>query len=609
MEGTENPQTITIDTIKKITAVFIKKKYPLTIEVQGEGTVAEKVIKAGAVTDYNSGTVVELTATEKTGWEFKEWTGDLTGTDNPAQVTVDASKSVKAVFVANVQGAVQKGPFLTGTTLNIYELNEDLTQTGKSYTSEIIDDTGKFSISDLDLISNIVRINASGYYFNEINGENSAAQLSLSLLAKIDSEDPINVNVITALERPRIEYLVKNEQLRFEDAKKKAQYEILKAFEIENNSLESSEKLDITKSGTGNSILLGISSIIQGYRTDAQVSELISNMATDFREDGELNSVISGSKLLSHAEFLNPSKIKKNIEDKFEQFGKTVNVPDFESIINDFKTNSTFEKNHFPMDYPANGSFGVNILNLDKDNYSAEDLNSTPGGDIAISMRAEMKDFGEIKIKLTSLNSVTWGYNTNTTNASASGFDFNTYSQTFSPVKSKNNEIMDVAMSFCPGKYKVEYYEMGSETVTRTRIVNFDYDLENDFIEISNGLEKVLNSTNGGCGNNSVDGYFRKSIALNLESLIIGTYWNVSLEDIQITDFSSLEIFSNLKKFDLGNNDAVTQINLSALTNLTDFDALECGSLTCVIVSQEQLDNIPSGWQKPTGAEYKLSCD
>jgi len=333
-------------------------------------------------------------------------------------------------------------------------------------------------------------------------------------------------------------------------------------------------------------------------------------MATDFRQDGELNSVISGSKLLSHAEFLNPSKIKKNIEDKFEQFGKTVNVPDFESIINDFKTNSTFEKNHFPMDYPANGSFGVNILNLDKDNYSAEDLGSSPGNGFQISMRAEMKDFGEIKVKLTSVNSPYWSWDTKTTNATATGFDFNTYSQSFSPVKSKNNEVMDVSMSFCPGKYKVEYYEMGSETVTRTRIVNFDYDLENDFFEISSEkFEKNLNGIMGSCGNSIVDGYFRKSKALNAERLVFTLSPFITIDDHQVVDFSGLEIFTNLKYLDLGNNDAVTQINLSALTNLTDFDALECESLTCIIVSQEQLDNIPSGWQKPSGAEYKLSCE
>jgi surface protein len=97
--GTENPVEITVDKAKALTAVFVKKQYPLTIEVEGEGTVAEEVIKAGAATDYNSGTVVELTATGKTGWEFKEWTGDLESTENPAEITIDKDKTVTAIFI------------------------------------------------------------------------------------------------------------------------------------------------------------------------------------------------------------------------------------------------------------------------------------------------------------------------------------------------------------------------------------------------------------------------------------------------------------------------------------------------------------------------------
>ena len=97
--GTENPTQITIDKAKNVTAIFVKKQYPLTVEIEGEGTVSEKVIKAGLATDYNSGTIVELTAEPSDEWEFKEWTGDLTGTDNPSQITIDAAKTVKAVFV------------------------------------------------------------------------------------------------------------------------------------------------------------------------------------------------------------------------------------------------------------------------------------------------------------------------------------------------------------------------------------------------------------------------------------------------------------------------------------------------------------------------------
>jgi len=96
--GTENPTQITIDKAKNVTAVFVKKQYPLTIEIEGEGTVAEKVIKQGLATDYNSGTIVELTSEPTGDWEFVEWTGDITSTENPVQITVDEAKTVKARF-------------------------------------------------------------------------------------------------------------------------------------------------------------------------------------------------------------------------------------------------------------------------------------------------------------------------------------------------------------------------------------------------------------------------------------------------------------------------------------------------------------------------------
>lgn len=90
--------TVVMNSDKTVVANFVKKKYALTVNKQGEGTVTEKIIKAGAATDYNSGTVVELTATPSSGWKFKEWSGDLTGTENPKEITIDKPKTVTAVF-------------------------------------------------------------------------------------------------------------------------------------------------------------------------------------------------------------------------------------------------------------------------------------------------------------------------------------------------------------------------------------------------------------------------------------------------------------------------------------------------------------------------------
>jgi len=94
--------TIVMSSDKTVVANFIKKKYALTITVEGEGIVTEKVIKAGAATDYNSGTVVELSATPSTGWSFVKWDGDLTGSENPIEITIDKVQTLTAVFEQNL---------------------------------------------------------------------------------------------------------------------------------------------------------------------------------------------------------------------------------------------------------------------------------------------------------------------------------------------------------------------------------------------------------------------------------------------------------------------------------------------------------------------------
>ena len=100
--GTSSSVSVTMNGNKSVVANFIKKQYPLTIEIEGEGTVTETVIKQGLATDYNSGTIVELTAAPKDGWEFVEWTGDITSTENPTQITIDGPKTVKVKFEFNI---------------------------------------------------------------------------------------------------------------------------------------------------------------------------------------------------------------------------------------------------------------------------------------------------------------------------------------------------------------------------------------------------------------------------------------------------------------------------------------------------------------------------
>lgn len=99
ISGTENPKTCSITQDMNVIANFTLKSYPLTITVDGEGTVSEKVISVKS--DYSSGTVVELTATPAQGWSFDHWEGDTAGIDNPLQITLVSNMSIKAIFKIN----------------------------------------------------------------------------------------------------------------------------------------------------------------------------------------------------------------------------------------------------------------------------------------------------------------------------------------------------------------------------------------------------------------------------------------------------------------------------------------------------------------------------
>ena len=69
-------------------------RYALTANVSGSGSVA----KSPDQSSYTHGISVQLTATPATGWHFVGWSGDLSGTTNPATITMDVSKTVTATY-------------------------------------------------------------------------------------------------------------------------------------------------------------------------------------------------------------------------------------------------------------------------------------------------------------------------------------------------------------------------------------------------------------------------------------------------------------------------------------------------------------------------------
>ena len=102
--GSETSTSVIMDMDKLVTANFIKKKYALNIETAGQGNVTEKLIKSGTVSNYNSGSIIEVEAVPSEGWKFTEWQGDISGQKNPYIINLISNKSIKAVFNKNDLG-------------------------------------------------------------------------------------------------------------------------------------------------------------------------------------------------------------------------------------------------------------------------------------------------------------------------------------------------------------------------------------------------------------------------------------------------------------------------------------------------------------------------
>ena len=103
------------------------------------------------------------------------------------------------VNLVSLGGAAQKGPFNNGTIINIAELNNSLTPTGKNFTSQIIDNSGTFSVANVQMEFSYAQINASGFYFDEVGNKVSSAQLVLTGLSNLAGKTSMNVNVLSHL--------------------------------------------------------------------------------------------------------------------------------------------------------------------------------------------------------------------------------------------------------------------------------------------------------------------------------------------------------------------------------------------------------------------------
>ncbi|MBR4784248.1 MAG: hypothetical protein IK012_03225 [Fibrobacter sp.] len=187
-----------------------------------------------------------------------------------------------------VSGFVQKGPFLKGSTVSVFELDaESFLPTGYVAEGKILNDSGAYSVELEGLLSPYVLVKAQGSFRNELTGMTMRLSFPLYALADLSDRETVNVNLLTHLEHRRILYLIGNYGVTMAEAKIIAQDEVLAAFGIRGDYAPA-EDLSIYGDSDGDMALLAVSVLMLGGLDKDGVANLPFSLATKNNED-ELN--------------------------------------------------------------------------------------------------------------------------------------------------------------------------------------------------------------------------------------------------------------------------------------------------------------------------------
>ena len=234
-----------------------------------------------------------------------------------------------------VAGVSQKGPFVTGSTVNVLELDgSTLTQTGKIFKSSIRSDKGDFAISGAGLVSQYAMLEVDGYYRNEITGQVSSGSLVLNAITDLSHRENVNVNLLTHLEFDRVKNLV-SQGYSVKKAKDQAEREIIVTMAM-NESSKKFEDMNIFELGDENGMLLAVSVLMQSDVDVAGLTERMGKFSLDLETNGSWNDSITRTAIADWASKASEDSTFKNIRKNVLAWGISDTLPNFEKYVDMF---------------------------------------------------------------------------------------------------------------------------------------------------------------------------------------------------------------------------------------------------------------------------------
>jgi hypothetical protein len=240
-----------------------------------------------------------------------------------------------------LNGAVHKGPFVVGSSITISVLDADLDPTGNNLSTETSNDRGEFSVNNVP--GQPLGLQGEGFYYNEVTGQLSAAELTLRgfFVPGSDATQTAYVNLVTHLTNQRVRALVRAGS-SFGGAVTQAEGELQTELGITLESFDpDAVGVEMTLAGgdtDANAYLFGLSTTIVQTAVDnssgsleGTLQELLNTLANDL-SDGNLSSA-NRDKIRTSLGNFDVALVAARFQTRLDAIGSSAEVPEMNRVL------------------------------------------------------------------------------------------------------------------------------------------------------------------------------------------------------------------------------------------------------------------------------------
>ena len=260
-----------------------------------------------------------------------------------------------------LNGAVAKGPFLLGSTVNVSPVDAAGNPSGQVFQTQTTNNLGEFTVEFA--YRGVVALEASGFYYNEISGELSASPIVLRAFANVSASgvQSAYVNTLTHLSFLRVRKLMAG-GLSFQQASAQAEGELRTALAIgaANGATAAANEMNLLGGDNdSNAYLFAVSAVLievargrtpEGGSVDASLQELLNVISLDFADQGTLPQARQ-AEIAAATERVDVDEVSRFLGRRLAAVGSAAAVPNLDRIFDKDKDGWANAVDNCPLVY------------------------------------------------------------------------------------------------------------------------------------------------------------------------------------------------------------------------------------------------------------------